>query len=415
MRKSIVIKTIMACMFIAGGLLMGTRAIGMLHAQSFVTDADMNALTSIRAEVQELKAERLAQGDVVLSDSAIATINLGTDYDPNVEKKLRELAVSSNLEVRDNMSFVKKREDGVQKAFYVFEGYGGIAQIAEFLSNTQMTGRAMLIEEVYLSDSAVNPGAKEYRIVLLDAYDKGQVVKAEESNTSTSVPSESKPESISGDSSIENTSGDNVNNAGESDLGEEEDSVETSSEIVNDDNSDSVPESMPDSTAVTTDQQIEDDSSNRNPETDDSNQTTQNTSHEHIWSDWGWKTIATHDNNGEMSRVCYACFDIESTVVEKTDKDHSWGTGACGARVCTICGEKEAAADHKLGVPTILSEPNCYIQGYAEQVCMNTECSEKNIIEIAMLEHSWTNDEAGLRKCKICGASESGSMIVDVS
>ena len=152
--------------------------------------------------------------------------------------------------------------------------------------------------------------------------------------------------------------------------------------------------------------------------------------HEHHWGDWSLTKEATCTVNGEESRECQICGQVETRIVSRIG--HLWGdwmetiAATCTdsglkERRCTRCDYVEQKYPPALGHIFdegqwfTITEPTCYMNGIQENRCQR--CGEITQREIPALEHNWsyssgtieptcTTDGYYIRRCTVCGQQE---------
>lgn len=332
------LKVGLAIVLIIVGTILCTYSVSILSKRSTASSAEVDALAALQKDVTELKTEDAGLPNI--TDAVIRSVTADTNVNSAVQSFIQKQAENTGVVVHKLTTFEKRNEYGSVKAFYRLEGVSQTKNIVELLKSLQGYERVLLVDEVYLSEGT------KVSVGLEVVNDQSTVVKEFRIVLQ---------DAFSRDQVTENSA---VPTAGPSVKAQDVSVVDTTAEA----------------------------------------------KHVHEFGDQGWSKIPTHEVDGEQIRVCATCNTVETIRVSHGDQYHSWSNGDCGSRVCTTCNAKEDPYNpvHFMGLWKTISEPTCYMKGYAERKCINPECDEVEIRDLPMVEHKWI-EQSGKTVCAVCG------------
>ncbi len=152
---------------------------------------------------------------------------------------------------------------------------------------------------------------------------------------------------------------------------------------------------------------------------------------EHSFSEWQEVHHPECESEGQKHRYCLLCGYEETEVIEALG--HAWCEwendisncehGGLATRSCSRCqlieNKEIAPSEHVAGEITILQEPTCTVEGYAETKCV--VCNFSYSVEIPLADHTFEvantvpsdccNQGYQNLICKECGLEEKGELL----
>lgn len=355
------------------GVIAASRAIYLLSSDKGTTVTEQEVIAELRMDISDIDRQLK---DLPKMDAAmIKTISLPTAVTEEAKSFIKEALTSANMPMSKMTCMEQENDAGTIKALYQVEGTSTSDSIVAFLNTINEHTSALLVNEVYLaeatrvvglSDAGDTATQQEYRIVIQDAYIKGNVQEP-----------------------VKDGESDNGSDGGESETDSEGDVAvkpepESDSEVTEDEPS-----------------SVEEDSSASAVEP------VSEASCKHVFDNSGISTVATHETDGLILKYCSVCGYIDEEVIPHSDSTHTYKAEKCGDRVCTVCGAKEGKAVHAFGPWTATTEPTCYLDNYQKRVCVYDGCKEEELKKVGRIPHKWV--KTGEKEiCDMCGMANDG-------
>lgn len=377
------------------GVITASRAIYLLSSDKGTTVTEQEVIAELRMDISDIDRQLK---DLPNMDAAmIKTISLPTAVTEEAKSFIKEALTSANMPMSKMTCMEQENDAGTIKALYQVEGTSTSESIVAFLNTINEHTSALLVNEVYLaeatrvvglSDAADTAAQQEYRIVIQDAYVKGNVqepVKDGESAEGGDGEGDIKPDD---ESAVDAGDGD----------------VKSDSEVTEDKTS-----SVEEDSSVPAVDPVSDVSSGSDAVSSSAGAggSVSEASCKHVFDNSGISTVATHETDGLILKYCSICGYIEEEVIPHSDSTHTYKAGKCGDRVCTVCGAKEGKAAHAFGPWTATTEPTCYLDNYQKRVCVYEGCKEEELKKVDRIPHKWV--KTGEKEiCDMCGMANDG-------